>query len=532
MESSPSKSEDADDKKLTGKKKQKRAGAIGGFAVDAKSAPDKHSEPHESLLDTLTLTKRRAGESTAVIPLTQALEEAQAAREPEAGEIEVPLESLSQSEQQFAAQEIVAAHLQAESETVPQADETETGITPAAAVEHFREQLTGAGLSPEEAYTETLRYIEQDAESLTDDKLAETGGQPVATTPEHDQVIGEGKGYPTKTLAAGSAGGSGRPPGGPALTPGPSHNAYIPPAAPLTPQTTKEYVPYYNSGDVMGAALIGGIVGYLIGRRRGRIKTERKLKPIQKKLEQQVTDLRENIVSKEYHIKQIARQRRQEHQHMHKLETADTSNTKRIEALEANQLHGKQIAPETIGRVIVTAGEKPAASSQPSAKQPNIKPNKPIAPERVDTMSRAELLELSETVPLENTTLRQIYETHLIGEQGLRRLVGEYAAGGDVQKALRRELVEHERDFERDPILRDQAKAGASGSQTLSNLLRKAGASSEAQARDELAVLKARQTHHETQQQHRHKQRKVMDISMIAAIAVLFVLVVMLLISR
>ena len=31
-------------------------------------------------------------------------------------------------------------------------------------------------------------------------------------------------------------------------------------------------------------ALFGGIIGYLIGRRRGRIKTEKRLMPVQKKL--------------------------------------------------------------------------------------------------------------------------------------------------------------------------------------------------------------------------------------------------------
>ena len=52
--------------------------------------------------------------------------------------------------------------------------------------------------------------------------------------------------------------------------------------------------------------VVGGILGYLIGRRRGRIKTERRLLPIQNNLENQVKDLHETVDVKEREIRGLA----------------------------------------------------------------------------------------------------------------------------------------------------------------------------------------------------------------------------------
>ena len=135
-------------------------------------------------------------------------------------------------------------------------------------------------------------------------------------------------------------------------------------------------------------------------------------------------------------------------------------------------------------------------------------------------------------MPVENTTLRQVYETRLVGEQGLRRLVSEHVRGGDVQKVLREELLEHEIDYERDPILRDRPRdaisGGASASEGLQQLLEKAHVFTEDGSKEEMAVLKARQAHEE-QRQSAQKHRRLMDASMVVAIGVLFGLVIMLL---
>jgi hypothetical protein len=210
----------------------------------------------------------------------------------------------------------------------------------------------------------------------------------------------------------------------------------------------------------------------------------------------------------------------------------DLEQTARIEALEASQLHGKKVAPERIGHVLVTAEGKPSARTERPPK------HEPKVDKLIATMSRAELLALSEKVAVENTTLRQVYETHLVGEQGLRRLINEYVRGGDVQRALREELVEHEIDFERDPMFRDRKRPDlitshdTAGHETLEALLEKANVLGKAETQEAAAVLKARQAHHEQQRQHHQKYRRLLDVSMVAAITILFALVIMLLLRK
>ena len=115
-----------------------------------------------------------------------------------------------------------------------------------------------------------------------------------------------------------------------------------------------------------------------------------------------------------------------------------------------------QRSPERIGHVLVNSGN-PKAPEQDKGRWPRNLQNASSTGKRIDTLSRAELMDLSEKVIIDGSNLRQIYETHLIGERGLRRLVAEHMHGGDLRKALRQEVLEREMDFERDPALRDLA---------------------------------------------------------------------------
>ena len=342
--------------------------------------------------------------------------------------------------------------------------------------------------------------------------------------------------------------------------------------------TTRESEPvdqpeYRYQANPAATALLGGIIGYFIGRRRGRIKTEKKLLPIQKKLEKQVTDLSWELRAKEAKIRRVAAeyvqregpavvetmttkaQQAKELRAKRDPETRDTAQQKpsrspfeeaadqyRFRGTEAKLLHGAPEAPEHIGHVLVTAEStkrsKEAFGTQQSKEKTKEKielpPNK-----RIETLSRPELLELSTQITVEGSSLRQIYETHLIGERGLRRLVNEYLRGGDVKKVLQREIVEHEIDFERDPALRDLSVSGdntdntadpvsAPAKETLEQLLRKAEAGI-AGDDEALAYYKARADYEVERSEKQQERRQVMDIVMIAAIVVLVVLVIVLL---
>ena len=77
-------------------------------------------------------------------------------------------------------------------------------------------------------------------------------------------------------------------------------------------------------------------------------------------------------------------------------------------------------------------------------------------PQSAETMSRQELLEASDHIAVGATTVRKVYETNLISERGLRRVVGEYRRGGDVRRVLAEEMLSKELSYERDPLLRDR----------------------------------------------------------------------------
>ncbi len=192
-------------------------------------------------------------------------------------------------------------------------------------------------------------------------------------------------------------------------------------------------------------------------------------------------------------------------------------------ALEANQLHGKELSPESIGQVLVAAdidAERPDKRSKNAA-----------------TMSRSELLDLSEEINIDNTTLRHIYDTHLIGENGLRRLIHEHARGGNLRETLRHEILEHETDFERDPQLRHRLLQtdGQAKNLSLKDLLAKAGiVETEGAASRQTIETKppASPEHLEHHLQQQASQRRLLDFAFIGIILILLILVILLAMSR
>ncbi len=205
----------------------------------------------------------------------------------------------------------------------------------------------------------------------------------------------------------------------------------------------------------------------------------------------------------------------------------------------AEQLATEQQAPEHIGHMAITTEAKPTGRATKATVERPDQPSSAIAEgKRVETLSRAELMELSEKVIIDGSSLRQIYETHLVGERGLRRLLAEHLHGGDLKKALRREIIEREIDFERDPGLRDMAPiqipddAGTDkGKAALEELLARVDVASDDKS-EEAAFFKARAIY-ESSQLHQHKQqRRMLDISLAIIISALLILVIILYIMR
>jgi hypothetical protein len=196
--------------------------------------------------------------------------------------------------------------------------------------------------------------------------------------------------------------------------------------------------------------------------------------------------------------------------------------------------------PEQIGQMLlnteaISAEQQPkpvaeaVVSSQEAEKKLKVEasPIEPVSGKRIDTLNRAELMDLAATITIDGNNLRHIYETHLIGERGLRRLVAEHIRGGDLPKALRHEVLEHEMDFERDPVMRNiapltTATLGGSNHAALEQLLQKADASL-ADNGEQTAVFQAQAHHEATNQQRHYQQRRLLDVMLVTVISILMV---------
>lgn len=558
-------------------------------ADDGKTAKPKaeRADDKETPIDTLSETERQEASEHIVEALQSADqergEEPTEALEQEAEEAVEHFRSRVTEEHESVeeAYEATVAEIEENTEALDgenMAGETEevasgSAETEAEALQEFGEEPIELNSQPAENDAEA--EDDNPAVTATSTSAARTTTTTVtpAPTPSAGQGAGSGGGRSrggggvgagAGGAGGGSAGGAGMPPLGggapfanryggpnayPYAVPGTFGSPNTPPVPPtVVTRTRTERVPYYNESDITGAALVGGIIGYLIGRRRGRIKTEKKLLPVQKKLEKQVTALREDIIAKEESLRKTVYEKRSvERQLADRPREIVPGTTRLVEtraaAPEASRLHVAPVPPERIGRVLVAAeaprprpaAERPMAE-KPATREQKVDAIKAEAVKReVATMRREDLLEVSETIVVAGSTLRQIYETHLLGEKGLRRLVTEHLQGKDIRKLLRQELIERQIDFERDPMLRDRthdngggSAAKSSGPSSVSQLLQKVNSESDKADQERIVQLQKQAEHEAAVTARQAQQRRTADLTMGVVISILLVLVIIL----
>jgi hypothetical protein len=577
----PAESDD-NDKKESSSKKKKSAEAIGAIIVEPKK--ERATDTSESLLDRL-LGKEPKPESN---------KPGAAESEPQNPEVDAPLESISRTEKHFVESELVGAE-RADGDADDEPDLTDAErIAADDAVERFRDKIVEDDQDSDQAFEEIIDELHQEAQESDNEQQAEPDAQaapeaetntdesePEASESEDPQDFEEvidlrgaasqqappsGNVPPNtgNTPPPGNTTGpnSGNVPPSSANTPPPQGPGNTPPNTGNTPppngRTTGFAPPAGGYGpnsapaaaapNVMprraernneaGMFIFGGIVGYLIGRRRGRIKTERRLLPIQDKLEKQVKKLQQELVLKESAIRQTAIEQ------VRKQPERAVAPKRRLErpVAEQQRRHPEReyAAPvlvplERIGRVVMHAeAESTPAVAEVEAVMAKKRSEIVGLQERdVLTMSRAELLAATAKIIIEGSSLRHIYETNLVTEKGVRRLLVEYLRGGNVQKALRRELVEREIDFERDPILRDKGSQTITGggADQLVELLQKAGVQIEDDAQ-QTATVKAQLAKKKAQQEKKQQNRRMADVALATTIAVLIGVIATLLLTR
>lgn len=468
------------------------------------------------------------------------------ASDDEASGEEIPVDDLNQSERHMVAREYVAdrkPQLEAELDQKQHDTKHDGDAEVVAALAYVQAVEEKSAASPdrpiedvaEEARLETIALLEANeaVAAETDEEPGETpdttehesAAEQVAVSPnvaddESEEAPASAAPPPVPPAAGGSGPGAGAPPpprqpspgspghpigpGGPYVPGGPGWGAAagnvaagFPAAANLAPVATASTVYVRgNERTAMGQGLlIGGIVGYLMGRRRGRIKTEKKLMPIQKKLEKQVQGLHDMIAAKEQSIRSLAAEktavpgagsklaerlrakvlpaeapavaRSEKPAEQSRIAASIEQNTeaRRTSTLEIPLQHTEKLgrllveAPGTViaGAVAATAAATEIARGKQPDRTPVVRFDK-----KIESFTSEELEQAAEKVQIDGVSLKEMHQSGSINESGMRRVMAEFLQGGNVREVLSKEIVEKDLAYERDPKLR-QAQAGRSG---------------------------------------------------------------------
>lgn len=471
------------------------------------------------------------------LPLFERQKEQPNDAKPEASAEQV-VDELSKEEQKHVVRQTAHEHLAA----IEQADpETAEELQPAA---EFLQRVA-EGTDVEEAFSEVASEAGLDEQEIAELMVEEQPDDDIEMPPKEEPEAEDTGVIDTssdtegvvgwRSSSSSAAGGGSTPPPSPPTSPasGPSAGGpaggtpfggspnVVPTPNVLPPKAES----YYQQRNKAGELLLIGLVGYLIGRRRGRIRTEKRLLPVQRKLEKQVKQLEQDITYKEQKLVAIhaERQRAGARPAAAPVERTQPGRTETRLGME------KPVRAERLGHMVIAAeAPRKAAERTPDAKANTLRQS--VRAESVPAMSRNELLEVSEKIVIEGASLRRIYESNLIGEKQLRHLVSEYLQGKDIRKDLRREMVEHEIDFERDPILRDRVRSRLANNEGggLGEMLAKAGiADHEADPAFDHMVQRD-QEQHQAAARKQKQQRVIVDVVLAATIVLLAVVVAIL----
>lgn len=238
-----------------------------------------------------------------------------------------------------------------------------------------------------------------------------------------------------------------------------------------SPYNTGPAVIERNPSRDAGMFFAGAIIGYFIGRRRGRIKTEKRLKPIQKKLEKEVEDLGARISAREAQIRNQAEAiaRHQEVSKKQQQTAKQAEHIAHVRSIREKAEHTakpepalpKAVAPEAaiLSESLADTIEKPVPEAsaateltslqqktefgQQQAARVNFSDKMPLQKIN-EQLTQREILDISQTIRIDNVSLSEMYHSQKINDNSLRVLVAEYLHGGNVKQVLQRELRQNQ----------------------------------------------------------------------------------------
>ncbi len=166
-----------------------------------------------------------------------------------------------------------------------------------------------------------------------------------------------------------------------------------------------------------GDFLIGGLIGYVIGKRRGEKLTEKKLNPIKEKLEKQVIEMQNKITEQEMRVRNLASENYDQ----------KVSFASKVKAIESEKQKIKESSNKLDQEINKEASNK-TEKIEVAEKQPN--------PRTVEILSLTVLLEMSESIKIENKSLRFLFESGEINQKQLREIIRKHLNGEKIDDQL------------------------------------------------------------------------------------------------
>lgn len=173
----------------------------------------------------------------------------------------------------------------------------------------------------------------------------------------------------------------------------------------------------------------------LLSRREPRLKSKKSSPELNQNLTKQVEQIQSTILTKEQKIRTL---------------------TEKLDILKKASLPAtyEKVKEKRQSEII-----KPILSNENIKlfeEDPKLKVNLKDKIKVIRHLNTKELLSVASKIKVENIPLKKAYMDRIITEKGLRRIVEAYFRGMNVKKVFKRELIQKEIDFERDPALRDQ----------------------------------------------------------------------------
>ena len=426
-------------------------------------------EPKKGLLDLFKTQEHEPEEKPE--PLAEAEQLLDELDDPlEALALDANPEELSDPEKQAIAQQIIAARRQElgqELHSAPE-DQEEEILTNAAFIDNLEDLVAQTGELNDEilehATGHTMAEFDlpdvEPTEAVVKEVIQEVGGAEAPDEPEDFDttlpVIAARSAVPPTIppppiTSPDSSGGSNMFGSGGNVMP-PRPNIAMPVASPnvIAPGAPERSADRHGRG---GDLLVGGIVGYLVGRRRGRIHAEERLMPIQQKLEHQVHDMKQKIEVREEKIRTLTNEKI--------AREGVAAREAVVQKMEAKARPPEperspmavplpEVAPTPILVPEIPRAERVGAALLPHAEiapvrietSPTATPRVEAAPkptltkEAVRAMPETELLQVAAKVEVAGTSAKALYEQGRIGKEDLRTAVAEYAAGNKNYESI------------------------------------------------------------------------------------------------